>query len=186
MTCIIGIEHKGKVYVGGDSASVANSNLTIDAVTTPKVFVRDGYIMGYTTSWRMGQILHHCGRLPKPPCKPTIEELDAFMVKKFISRVRKIFEKEGFVLDREEIEHGSGAFLVGVHGRLYTVHTDWQCVHQIRGWDAIGCGEQFALGSLYATYACKDWKIETRIREALKAAAYYSAGVIEPFLVRAL
>ena len=187
MTCIVGLEKGGKVYIGGDSASVSSSQLTIDTVTTPKVFTRDGYIMGYTTSWRMGQILHHCGRLPKPPCKPeTVDELDAFMVTKFISKVRKIFEKEGFIPDHEDVKHAGGSFLVGTHGRLYTVHADWQCVHQARGWDAVGCGEQFALGSLYATRECKDWRAETRIREALKCAAYHSAGVIEPFLVRAL
>lgn len=186
MTCIVGIEKDGKVYMGGDSASANRTEMTVDQSTEPKVFIRGDYIMGYTTSWRMGQILRHCGRIPKPPCKPeSVEELDEFMVKKFIAKVIKIFDKEGFVPEDDHVRSGAGHFLVGTHGRLYTVQPDWQCLHLSRKWAAVGCGEQFALGSLYATSGT-NWRAETKIREALKAAAYYSAGVCEPFLVRAL
>jgi len=187
MTCIVGIQHKGKIWMGGDSASV-DSSYNITQVPNPKVFIRGDYIMGYTTSWRMGQILNYCGKLPMPPSKPeTSDSLDKFMVTEFIPKIRKIFEKEGFVPEHETAKTGAGSFLVGTRGHLYTIHSDWQCMRSNRGWDAVGCGEQFALGSLFATNAnAIEWRAESRVREALKAATYLSAGVMEPFLVRSL
>lgn len=187
MTCIVGIEKDGKVYIGGDSASVDGGNLNVDIVTTPKIFIRDEYIMGYTTSWRMGQILNFCGSLPTPPAESeTVNDLDKFMVTTFIPKVQKIFEQENFIPQHSDVKHGGGSFLVGTRGRLYTVHGDWQCIHQSRGWDAVGCGGSFALGSLYATRSCQHWEISIRINEALACAAYYSGGVKPPFIVRSL
>ena len=55
MTCIVGLEHKGKVYIGGDSAGVAGYSLSVRA--DQKVFINGNFIFGFTSSFRMGQIL---------------------------------------------------------------------------------------------------------------------------------
>ena len=55
MTCIAGLVHDETVYLAGDSAGTSGWNLTVRA--DPKVFANDSYVMGFTTSFRMGQLL---------------------------------------------------------------------------------------------------------------------------------
>ena len=47
MTCIAGLVHEGKVYIGADSAGVSGYDKTIPVA--PKVFRRGGFIVGYTS-----------------------------------------------------------------------------------------------------------------------------------------
>lgn len=55
MTCIIGLIKNKKVYIGGDSAGVDGLNITIRKDS--KVFKINKFIIGYTSSFRMGQLL---------------------------------------------------------------------------------------------------------------------------------
>ncbi len=55
MTCIVGVVKDGVVYIGGDSAGV--SGLRLIKRKDSKVFKRKGFIIGYTSSFRMGQLL---------------------------------------------------------------------------------------------------------------------------------
>ena len=56
MTCIVGLVHNGIVYIGGDSAAI-----TIDGVqflrSDPKVFIKEDFLIGFTSSYRMGQLI---------------------------------------------------------------------------------------------------------------------------------
>ena len=63
MTCIVGLKHNGKVWIGGDSAGVAGLSITVRK--DPKVFVREKVVIGFTTSFRMGQLLMQKLRVPK-------------------------------------------------------------------------------------------------------------------------
>ena len=62
MTVIVGLQHNGAVYIGGDSAGIAGYDLMIRH--DEKVFVNQQFIMGYTTSFRMGQILRYSFKPP--------------------------------------------------------------------------------------------------------------------------
>jgi 20S proteasome alpha/beta subunit len=56
MTCIVGIVHEGKVYLGADSAGSTN-----DFIATrkePKAFKINNFGFAYTSSFRMGDLLH--------------------------------------------------------------------------------------------------------------------------------
>lgn len=57
MTCIIGLENKGKVYMGADSAS--SNGYSINVSGNPKLFRSGPFLIGFTSSWRMGQLLQH-------------------------------------------------------------------------------------------------------------------------------
>ena len=57
MTCVIGLEHKGEVYIGADSA--ATSGWAVSATRLPKVFLVNEFLIGYAGSFRMGQLLQH-------------------------------------------------------------------------------------------------------------------------------
>lgn len=52
------------------------------------------------------------------------------------------------------------------------------------GYDAVGCGQDIALGSLYATKKLDDFSDpEAAVETALEAAEGYSAGVRRPFKI---
>ena len=57
MTVIVGYvdEENGKVYIGSDSQGVSGDH-TINRAD-PKVFISHGITYGFTSSYRMGQIL---------------------------------------------------------------------------------------------------------------------------------
>ena len=57
MTCIVGLVHEGVVYIGGDSAGVAGLSLVVRA--DEKVLRNGDFLMGFTTSFRMGQLLRY-------------------------------------------------------------------------------------------------------------------------------
>ena len=174
MTCIVGLKHGGKVYIGGDSAGVGNYDLTLRA--DKKVFRNGPYVIGFTSSFRMGQLLAYKLSPPEPKRD---QDLMGFMVVDFIDAVRDCLKYSGFARVKENEEEG-GNFLVGYGDRLFNIGTDFQVGESIAGYDAAGCGESFALGSLHAT---KKMKPRDRVILALEAAEALSAGVRGPFTV---
>jgi len=146
-----------------------------------KVFRKDEYLFGFTTSFRMGQLIRYAMELPRP--RPP-RKLEAFMATEFVDSLRKCFKDGGWARTEDEREEG-GTFLVGVRGRLFTIYGDYQVASAADGFAAVGCGDQIALGALYATAATR-MKPRARLLVALRAAERFSAGVRGPFVCRRL
>ena len=175
MTCIAGIAENGAVHLAGDSAGVAGWDLTIRA--DPKVFVNGPYVMGFTHSFRMGQLLRYAFAPPSPEG----HDLHAFMCTAFIDALRTCLKDGGWAKKESEQETG-GQFLVGVAGRLFTIWTDYQVSEAADPYAAVGCGAAPALGALFATAAGRLGPRE-RLDGALKAAERFSNGVRGPYVV---
>lgn len=176
MTCIVGIAQDGVVTIGGDSAGVGGYSLSIRADS--KVFRTGNYIMGFTTSFRMGQLLRY-GALPVAPTAEEQWDLDRFMATTFIDGVREILGAGGWLKNNSGVEEG-GTFLVGVRGMLYEVESDFQVGRTVDGYGSVGCGYDLALGALHAT-ASAGIPPRERLETALRAAEHHSAGVSGPF-----
>lgn len=172
MTCIVAVEDKGTIYMGGDSAGVAGLSISIRA--DEKVFINGPFIMGFTTSFRMGQLLRY--KFVPPPQASGIDDM-RYMVTDFIDAIRKCFFDNGF--GKKEDNQG-GTFLVGYKGRLYSIAGDFQVGIVSDQYDSVGCGKDLALGALYAT---KRMKPEQRVKLALEAAAFHNAGVVGPYVI---
>lgn len=173
MTCIIGLVDKGNVYIGGDSAGVSGLSVSIRA--DEKVFFNGPFLMGFTSSFRMGQLL----RFKFDPPKQTASVDDyKYMVTDFMDAVRKCFCDNGFGKTDE-----GGTFLVGYKSKLYCVEADYQVGIQVKNYAAVGCGRDLALGSMYST---PTKKAEDRITLALTAASAFNAGVAPPYLIHKL
>lgn len=177
MTCIVGLVDGGRVWLGGDSAGVAGYDLTVRA--DRKVFRNGPYVMGFTSSFRMGQLLRHGFDPPAPPDPPA--DLEAFMATTFIDGVRERLKAGGWASKSDEQERG-GNFLVGVRGRLFEIQSDYQVGENVDGWAAVGCGDQVAHGALFAS---RGRLAMDRVVLALAAAERFSAGVRRPFAIRA-
>lgn len=175
MTCIVGVLHEGRAYIGGDSAGVAD--LAITRRGDSKVFTVGPYVMGFTSSFRMGQLLRYSLKVTPPPARG----VDRFMCTTFIDAVRKCLHVGGFAKDEDNVEEG-GTFLVGVPGRLYCIDSDFQFGWSLDDYLSVGCGEEYALGSLHTTTGLAP---KIRVKAALGAAAHHSAGVVGPFVIKA-
>jgi hypothetical protein len=175
VTCIVGITTDAGVIIGGDSAGMSGW-VRINRAD-PKVFVNGPCVIGFTTSFRMGQVLRYAD-LPKPLDRQG-EDLDRFMATEFVDSIREALKNAGWAKKDKDAESG-GTFLVGVSGRLYRVDDDYQVGWSLDGYDACGSGWEIAYGALHATRALKP---ETRIQRALEAAAHHSGGVHPPFTI---
>lgn len=172
MTCIAGIVHDGKVYISGDSAGISGYESAERA--DKKVFVNGDFAMGFTTSFRMGQILQYAFT---PVKRHPDQDVMAYMCTAFIDGVRNALKAGGFASANNNTESG-GTFLVGYAGRLFSIYDDYQVGETTCGYQAVGCGETHAKGALFATVGQQPLD---RLALALKAAEAHSAGVRGPF-----
>ncbi|SFM09289.1 hypothetical protein [Pelosinus propionicus] len=175
MTCVAAVVYDNVVYMGADSAGVAGTDLTVRA--DQKVFTNGEFLIGFTSSFRMGQLLRYAFTPPKYYADE--KDLYAYMVTDFINAVRTCLKNGGYAqIDKgEEI---GGIFLVGVRGRLFQVESDYQVGESAYPYSAVGCGEAYALGALSVTHTIDP---EKRIQLALSTAENFSAGVRGPFVV---
>jgi ATP-dependent protease HslVU (ClpYQ) peptidase subunit len=175
MTCVIGLVDKARVYIGVDSAAV--SGWTRRETNVRKVFRRGPFLVGYTTSFRMGQLLEHQLKVPKQ----TSRQSDmSFMVNHFIESARTLLKERGFSKIEANNESG-GQFLVGFGGRLYSIESDFQVGDMSEGFDAVGSGSEFALGAMKALERLPPTR---RIRRSLEIAAHFNMGVCAPFYIK--
>lgn len=178
MTCIVGAIDKktGTVYIGADSAGTGGTSLRLRK--DPKVFIRKPFIMGFTTSFRMGQLLMSDERFSIRQQKENESDYD-YMVSAFIPAIQALFEKGGYLVVKDKVQSG-GTFLVGYKGHLYSIHDDFQVGEHLDDYNSCGCGENYAIGSLYSTEKTSMPTAE-RVYEALEAAEHNCSGVRRPF-----
>ncbi len=177
MTCIVGLVTKQRVYIGADSASV--HGWTRRETRLRKVFRRGPFLIGYTTSFRMGQLLEHQLRVAPQP--KNVNDM-SYLVTYFIENVRQLLKERGFAKVESNNESG-GQFLLAYRGHLYSVDSDFQVGEMADGFDAIGGGADFALGALQAT---KSLAPRTRVRRALEVASHFNMGVCPPFVLKSI
>ncbi len=175
MTCIVGLGHEGKVCMGADCAG--GSDWETRSVTTPKVFMRGPFLIGYTTSFRMGQVLQ---------CKlEAREQLEGetdyeFMVAGFGEAVRNTLKSIGFSRVENNQESG-GQFLVGYRGELYEMESDFAILQFVDRFSAVGVGAPYALGAMAALDGLAP---RERVMRSLEIAALFCNGVSGPFVLK--
>lgn len=178
MTAIAALVDEDKtVWIGGDSAGVAG--LSVEVRKDPKVFRNGSFLMGFTTSFRMGHILHYTF---VPPACPEDMKTDMYMNTLFIDSVRACFNEYGYGTGRDKY---GGTFVVGYRGRLFVVEDDFQVCMPYKNYTAVGCGHDLCKGSLHSTDGLEITP-KDRIRKALAAAEEFSGGVRKPFIIESL
>lgn len=71
--------------------------------------------------------------------------------------------------------------MVGYKNQVYLIDSDFQVNSYVDGLVAIGCGEDFALGAMKALCHLPP---RQRIYKSLEIAAYFSGGVMPPFIIK--
>lgn len=178
MTCIAAIKAGRMVYVGADSAGVANLNLTIRA--DDKVFYNGDFLFGFTSSFRMGQLLRYDFKPPANHCNDDEE----YMVTQFVKSVRKCLRDGGFSKEKDKVEKG-GTFIVAYRGEIYVIEDDFQVGRSTDNFAAVGCGSNYAKGVMWQLQRSRI-NPRQKIKAALQAAEHFSAGVQRPFKILVL
>lgn len=177
MTCIIGLVEGAKAWIGADSATAGGwDGWDVRVTGLPKVFRNGEFVIGYTDSFRMGQILQHHLRVA-----PQDDECDdmEYMVRVFIESVRSCLKEHGFAKVEDNVEE-AGRFLVAYKGKVYYIGIDFQVNCFQDGMSACGCGADYALGALKAL---SNWPPRKRILLALEITSHFSGGVVKPFTI---
>ncbi len=180
MTLIAGFVEGGVVTLLGDSVAGNVSQYTVDLVTEPKVFFVQDLLIGYTTSFRMGQLLQHGLDLP---ARNRALDAGTWLRTIFATRVRALFEGNGFGDGKND---NGGVFLIGVDGRLFTMQGDFAVLEYTHPYAAVGCGESYAEGALHALGTLRrsggtEHTPREMLRLAADAATRHSAYVRPPY-----
>jgi ATP-dependent protease HslVU (ClpYQ) peptidase subunit len=175
MTCLVDIAKDGVVHMGADSGGSDEEDGIIFNYVMPKIFIRNGYLIGYAGSYRFGKLLEHVFDLPSiPQGANSSESLDRFVNGTLMSSLRK--QSKDLDLTSDELEFDC---IFGIKGHIFEVCNDWFGLEPSSSFIAAGSGTKYALGSLHTTQGWKD-PIK-RINVALDAAAEYSMSVAAPF-----
>lgn len=179
MTCIVGIKTPHGILLAADSAGADSVTWAVrrDAklFTVQTLDMRDTFLIGYTTSFRMGQILRYSFQ---PPFRSSTVDAFQYLATDWVDAVRDCFKGKGFTRKESEGEEAGGEFLVGFAGRLFTVESDYQIAENADNYAAVGSGRQVAYGALHATTQIADAKERAEI--AIRAAAHHTPFVREP------
>lgn len=175
MTCVAGLIHDGRVWIGADSAGITGQDLRVRS--DAKVFHNGPCVIGFAGSFRVGQILRYQFAPPKHPRGMDGHE---YMVKLFVTALRITHQVSGCSSKDNEEESFEGDILVGYRGELYQIGADYQVGCYADGFAAIGTGDRVALGVLYVT---KGIDPRRRLLKALEAAERFSTSVRAPFVI---
>lgn len=177
MTCIVGWTDGKTVTIGGDSAGYCN--LTHRVRSDEKVFKNGDFIFGFTSSFRMGQLLRYKWEQPEQDDLDDDTYINTKVIDSFIDTL-----KDNNYAREINNEIKGGEFIFGFNGKLYGCHTDFQIVKPSDPYECCGCGEEYALGALKQMEnegKLKSLDGKDIVTNALEVANYFSAGVLPPF-----
>jgi hypothetical protein len=169
----------GLIVMMADSAGTANWSQMCRKDS--KIKRVGDMLIGFTSSYRMGQLLHYKLTLPG---HPEDMDVDTYMRTLFIDEVRALFNSNGYTYFDNSREEG-GTFLAAYRGRIFRIDSDYQVGESVHDFDAVGSGDELAIGSLYSTsseHAAKQrgkplaLGLHERVRLAVQTAIEFNAG----------
>ena len=145
MTCILAyVDKESVVHIAGDSAGTDVKRHTRVDLSSKKIFRHGNMLMGYTTSFRMGQILENC--LEPPERKEGLTDYQ-YLVKQFVPALKKLYTDEGYMLATEK---EGGTFIIGWNGALYEIEDDFAVLPQSNCFTSCGSGTSQAKAAFMA------------------------------------
>jgi ATP-dependent protease HslVU (ClpYQ) peptidase subunit len=178
MTCIVAIERDGEVWMGGDSAASRDDDIV--RRVNPKVFWNNGFLIGYSGSFRVGQLLQYAFC---PPFHAEDQPDMEFLVVEFVDALRQLMKERGTLMKEEEGEAHDAEFIIGYRGKIYVVESDFHVGAPLTPYAACGSGAAYAMGALHAIHKNVELRPQEKIEAALSAAAEFCTGVRSPFTI---
>lgn len=168
MTVIAAVSDGKHVFLAGDSALTSEDHVFLSA--DPKVFERDGLVLGFCGSLRFGELIA-LSPIPKLSGDP-----DLWIRRDVCRAFQQAARDRGFELGDGNEQDDSEA-IIGLNGTIYVVSTGAVAYRHRGNFAAIGSGAPWAEGSLHSSSG----KPRQRLTKALEASETYCAGVRRPW-----
>ncbi len=168
MTCIVGLEDAGTVWLGGDSCVSWDADGAAHACTHDKVIKVGAMLVGFAGDLAAATVAAYC--IAEPP--EGLARPRAYLALAFAPAIRGGLKDAGV--------DGELDMLVGLAGRLWFVGSDGAVHGFEQGFGAIGSGSSYAQGALYAMHGIEPL---SRVKVALEAAAASCNGVGPPYKI---
>lgn len=178
MTCVVGyLDRDAKqAWLGADSG-IANDTQRY-TLAHPKVFVKQGILFGVSGSWRLSQIIQY--RLALEDTKHPVHCLTKWAAQTLVPRIQKCCIGNGYSFDDKD-DPLNAQILMATRTQLVLIDTDLSVQEYTIPYVAIGAGEEYAMGSLYATMKCGAMDHREQVLCALEAANKFAPSVTMPF-----
>jgi ATP-dependent protease HslVU (ClpYQ) peptidase subunit len=182
LTCIVGLEHEGCAWIGGDAIAVDDSQDSM-ILTSPKVFaLMDGQlVVGHSGGLRELQALKY-GLADLTAPLPDVGREEQWLCGAFADSVRDAFRRFGILKNENGVEK-TGCFLIGLRGGVYLFEESCGVLRSVKGYAALGCGAKYALGAISALSRYSPNTPARMIEIALYAASQHNAWVKGPFTI---
>lgn len=174
MTVIVALADGDKIYLGGDSAVTSGYQQKIRAV--PKVYKRNGFLIGGAGYMVVNQIMAHITTIPPELVDQTPFE---YIVNEFLPEFRKAVKSMGQMTICHSRESTGNVFLIAYKGKIFEIGSDMNVFESSDNYLAIGSGSEYALGSLHATEKSGKSPKE-RVDMALQAAIKFDSFCASP------
>lgn len=170
MTCICGMVRDGHVYMAGDL--MGSNGFTGKVYPDSKVFINGDFIIGYTSSFRMGQILEWNW---VPPLREEGITDRQYMQFNVIESLRETFAIFGYGV-KEGLESLGGNFLIGYKDSLYEMQENFSLL-RIEDYAAVGSGQYHAEATLHLMCDNLDIHPFNIMQTAIGTAAHFTQSV---------
>jgi len=130
MTCVVGVEKEGVVWLAGDSACLDDEGDAVVTQRQSKVFRRGDYCIGFSGSFRIGNLLKYDIKLPENPSK---------------NHPRQISEIISKAIEEYGLKEEDWSALIGFKDKLYIVQADCYCYRHTKTYAAIGAESAVAV-----------------------------------------
>ena len=170
MTCITGMVRNGHVYMAGDL--MGSNGFTGKVYPDSKVFVNGDFIIGYTSSFRMGQILEWNWNQPlrqEGICDREYMQLNV------VESLRETFAAFGYGV-KGGLEDIGGNFLIGYKDKLYEMQNNFSLL-SIEDYAAVGSGSYHAEAILHLLYENEEVHPFEIMETAIGTAAHFTQSV---------
>lgn len=175
MTCILAIKTKSGFIMGADS--VGTDMETYGSITTPKIFRLKDFIIGYTSSFRFGKLLQYSLDIPM---HDNVFTDDEYINGDFANAIRKCLSVGGFSTIKDNEETG-GYALIGYHGKVWGLQSEFSLVEYTKDVIAAGSGDVAALAAAKALLKYSDLTKKEIVYETLKIVEETILTVKGPF-----
>ncbi len=182
-TCIVGwikeSPNSTVIYMGADGQITSGYQ---KANGFDKLFENGNFLMGVTGDVYAANLLKYTW---EPPDQKVMQNDMFYLQNEVIPSIRKLFKDYGHSTVNNNREMITEKTLLAYNKKLYIIYTDFCLVQSPRPFDAIGCGEEYALGACHILYRNnKSADIEEKIRRAILAADEFSIGVDNKIIIK--
>jgi ATP-dependent protease HslVU (ClpYQ) peptidase subunit len=180
MTCIVALKVPNVcVWVGGDSGAFKEDE--ISQRSCEKVFYNGDFLIGFSGSFRVGQLIKYS--FSPPPIKDP-ENIMRYFVVDFIDSLKECLRSKGNLKTNESGEECHECdIIVAYKDKVVSIESDFNVGDHLDNYISIGSGALYALGALSAIEEIDNLTPEQKILKSLFASEKHSPSVVQPFTV---